>query len=146
MMNREEAKKALTELFENDSELFNNTIEELDSYNGYLGDDRYYSMEELDELYADTDPTEILNRAFFGYDGDYTDKDGNYTEPFNPNKPYFTFNGYGNLVSAYYKDYSAHLDDYFLDELIDNANHLYLENEVREIIDDIGEEEEEEEE
>jgi hypothetical protein len=74
----------------------------------------------------------------------YTDKDGNYTESFNPNRDYFRYNGYGNLVSTDYKDYSDRLDDYFLDELIDNANHLDLDDEVMEIIDAINEEEDEE--
>lgn len=35
--------------FEENEEIFNACIEELDSYNGYLGDDRYYPMDELDE-------------------------------------------------------------------------------------------------
>lgn len=33
--------------FKDDEELFNACIEELDRYNGYLGDNRYYDMDEL---------------------------------------------------------------------------------------------------
>ena len=33
--------------FKEHEELFNDCIEELDSYNGYLGDNRYYCMDEL---------------------------------------------------------------------------------------------------
>ena len=38
----------IIKLFTENEELFNNCIEELDGYNGYLGDDRYYSMDELE--------------------------------------------------------------------------------------------------
>ena len=143
-MLRETAKQKLENLFKENEELFNNTIEELDSWDGFLGDDRYFFMEDLDEIYRDTDPTELLARAFYGYDEMYTDENGNHTESFNPNRDYFRYNGYGNLVSTDCKDYSDRLDDYFLDDLIDNANHLDLDDEVTEIIDAIGEEEEEE--
>lgn len=132
----------LTALFNDNEELFNETIEELDSYNGYLGDDRYYEMYMLDEFYQGENATEILARAFYGYDGDFTDKDGNHTEPFNPNKDYFTYNGYGNLVSAYYKDYSGHLDDWFINAVIENAYNCNFSDEVMEIIDDIDDTEE----
>ena len=134
MSNKIELLAALTVLFQENEDLFNETIEQLDGYNGYLGDDRYYDMDELDEFYHGTDPTEILRRAFYGYDEDYTDKDGNYTEPFNPNSDYFRYNGYGNLVSANWKDYSDHLDDYFLNEIIENAGHLDLDSEITELI------------
>lgn len=143
-MLRETAKQKLTDLFKENEDLFNEAIESLDSWNGFLGDDRYYYMEDLDEIYRDVDPSELLARAFYGYDEMYTDKDGNYTESFNPNRDYFRYNGYGNLVSTDYKDYSDRLDDYFLDELIDNANHLDLDDEVMEIIDAINDEEDEE--
>lgn len=42
----------IIEAFKNDEETFINTIEDLDSWNGYLGDDRYYSMDELDEWFV----------------------------------------------------------------------------------------------
>ena len=131
------SKELLMELFENNEQLFNSTIEELDGYNGYLSDDRYYEMEALSEFYHGTDPIELLNRAYFGYDADnwHTDSHGNREHAaFNPNREYFTFNGYGNLVSTNYKDYSAYLDNYFIDEIIDNYESLYLEPEVLEII------------
>lgn len=98
-------------------------IEELDGYNGYLGDNRYFSMEELDELYNGTEPSELLYRAFFGYDEETytTDRYGNKTYgAFNPNRNYFRYNGYGNLVSADYKDYSGQLDEYAVQEMIAN--------------------------
>lgn len=133
----ENKKELLMELFKNDEQLFNSTIEELDGYNGYLGDDRYYSMDMLPELFHGADIIEVLNRAYFGRDDNnwHTDAHGEKIyDSFNPNREYFTFNGYGNLVSANYKDYSAFLDDYFIDAIIENQNHLYLDDEIENIL------------
>ena len=127
MTQYEEKINAIIEYFKNNEEIFNVCIEELDSYNGYLGDDRYYFMEELDEFYCDTKPTEILYRAFYGYDEDYytTDSDGNkHYEEFNPNKEFFRYNGYGNLVSTNYKDYSAHLEPFAIEVMKDNRDYI----------------------
>jgi hypothetical protein len=133
----------LKELLEQDEQLFNTAIEELDSYNGYLGDNRYYSMDELNDLYSGTEPIEILQRAYFGRDNDTwtTDSSGNKTySEFNPNREYFTYNGYGNLVSSDYKDYSYLLDEYFIDALIEDADCLYLDDEIMNIINGAAEE------
>lgn len=124
----EEIATALFDYFNENGDIFNEVIEDLDGYNGYLGDDRYYYMDELDELYSDTNPTELLTRAFYGYDEDnyITDSYGREEhQAFNPNRDYFRYNGYGNLVSSDYKDYSDHLDNYFLDEIAENVNDLY---------------------
>ena len=135
----EKKKDLLMELFENDEELFNGTIEELDNYNGYLGDDRYYSMDDLPELLGGLSAIDLLNRAYFGRDDDnwHTNAHGEKIyDSFNPNREYFTFNGYGNLVSANYKDYSTRLDNYFIDEIIENQDHLYLDDEIKNILED----------
>lgn len=125
-MNKTTVQKII-EFFEKNEELFNSCIEELDSYNGYLNDDRYYEMEMLDEFYHGTEPLEILRRAYFGRDNDTwtTDSSGNkiYGE-FNPNRDYFTYNGYGNLVSTDYKDYSAHLDEYAIEAMSENRSYI----------------------
>lgn len=116
------ATQKIIDFFEENEDIFNSCIEELDSYNGFLGDGRYYEMEMLNEFYSSQDPIEILQRAYFGRDDDTwaTDSSGNkeYGE-FNPNRDYFYFNGYGNLVSSNYKDYSAHLDEYAVDAMRD---------------------------
>lgn len=118
----------IMEYFKENEEVFNECIEELDSYNGYLGDDRYYCMEELQELYYGVDPMEILNRAFYGYDAE-TWTTNSFGEKkygaFNPNREYFYYNGYGNLVSADYKDYTAHLDNWFIESLVENRSYIY---------------------
>ena len=123
----EEVKNAIIEYFENNEDIFNKCIEELDSWNGYLGDNRYYDMEYLNEFYRDIEPLELLQRAYFGRDDDnwHTDAHGSkhYGE-FNPNRNYFTYNGYGNLVSTDYPDYSAHLDLYAVDSMLENRQYL----------------------
>ena len=124
---QEEITADIIAYFENNEDLFNDCIEELDSYSGYLGDDRYYSMDELDELHNGTEPSEILRRAFFGYDEETytTDRDGNKTYgAFNPNREYFRYNGYGNLVSADYKDYTGMLDKYAVESMSENRSYI----------------------
>lgn len=132
---KEETTKRTTEeviadiiaFFKDNEDIFNEAIEELDAYNGYLGDDRYFTMDELDELYIGIEPSEILRRAYYGYDAETyaTDGSGNreYGE-FNPNREYFTYNGYGNLVSADYKDYSAYLDNYAVKAMSENREYI----------------------
>lgn len=122
IMTKEDIIKAIEEYFKENEDVFNDCIESLDSYNGYLGDDRYYSMDELDELYSGESATEILQRAFYGYDED-TSTEESHTE-FNPNRDYFRFNGYGNLVSANYKDYSAQLDHWAIESMAENRSYI----------------------
>lgn len=138
-MTKENAIKAIIEYFKNNEEEFENVIEQADSYDGYLGDNRHYYMEDLDEFYSDTEPTELLNRVYYGHDDDNytTDEHGDkhYSE-FCPNRTYFYYNGYGNLVSTDYKDYSAYNDEYFAEKLINNeyGNYVDLPEEVEDII------------
>lgn len=123
----EEVTAAIVEFFKENEDVFNDCIEELDTYNGYLNDDRYYFMDELDELYTGTEPSEILRRAFYGYDAETYTTDGSGNREygqFNPNREYFTFNGYGNFVSADYKDYSAHLDNYAVQAMHENRDYI----------------------
>lgn len=113
--------------FEENEDIFEECIEELDNYNGYLCDDRYYNMDELDEYCSDTKPSDLLARAFYGHDAEvwHTDAHGERIYgAFNPNREYFYYNGYGNLVSCDYKDYSDKLDEYFINELIDNRYYI----------------------
>ena len=124
---KETTVKKIIEFFNDNEEIFNSCIEELDSYNGYLGDDRYHEMDFIDDCYSDTKPLDILYRAFYGYDEEtyHTDEHGRKDYgAFNPNREYYKYNGYGNLVSADYKDYSAHLDNYFIDALCENRCYI----------------------
>lgn len=117
----------IIEYFEENEDVFNSCIEELDSYNSYLGDDRYYEMEMLSEFYSGTDPINLLNRAYFGRDDEnwHTDSHGRKIyDSFNPNRDYFRFNGYGNLVSSNYKDYSDKLDHYAVEDMSENRQYI----------------------
>lgn len=123
----EEITRDIIAYFTEHEEAYNAAVEELDAYNGYLGDDRYYSMDELDELYNGTEPSEVLRRAFYGYDEETwtVDASGNKTyDQFNPNREYFRYNGYGNLVSADYKDYTGLLDYYIVESMLENRNYI----------------------
>jgi hypothetical protein len=126
-MKKENIKKII-EWFEENEDAFNACIEELNNYSYLLDDDdRYYEMELLNEFYSNVEPMELLQRVYYGYDADswITDRHGKkeYRE-FNPNRDYFTYNGYGNLISTDYKDYSAHLDEYFIEELVENKDRI----------------------
>lgn len=119
--------KKIIAYFEENEDTFNDCIEELDSYNGYLGDDRYYEMDMLNDLFTDCDNIDLLNRAFFGRDDDSWHTDGHGEKiygAFNPNRDYFYFNGYGNLVSSNYKDYTHKLDEYFIEALSENRSYI----------------------
>ena len=58
-------------------------------------DDEIFDMAMLDELEAGRTPMEILNCAHFGEDYYPYGDNGK----FNPNRDYFTFDGYGNYMS-----------------------------------------------
>ena len=124
---KEEVIADIIRYFEENEDIFNDCMEELDGYNGYLGDDRYYDREELDEFYNGQEPREILYRAFYGHDDDTweTDRNGNKVYgAFNPNRDYFYYDGYGNLVSSNYKDYSDKLDHWAIEEMSENRTYI----------------------
>lgn len=130
-MNEKRTKKTIItdiiQYFKENEDVFNDCMEDLDSYNGYLGDDRYYDMDELNDIYSGQEPQEILFRAFYGFDDDswHMDNSGNKIhEAFNPNREYFHFNGYGHLISSNYKDYSDKLDEYAIEEMSENRNYI----------------------
>lgn len=117
---RAEIIAAILTIFKEDEELFADVLEELDSWNGFLGDDRWENMEELDEILEGKSVTYILKRAFYGYDADtwHTDSHGEKEfGAFNPNRDYFRFSGYGNLVSSDSRDYSDYCDENTVEEL-----------------------------
>lgn len=117
----EEIKEKLAD----DEELFNELCEELDSWNGYLGDDRYYPMDELYELnqpISQNDFDNLMNRIYYGHDEDSCtyDNNGNKNyDAFNPNRDWFKYDGYGNLVSTDYKEYPVTVDE-LIDEVVEH--------------------------
>ena len=88
---------------------FNTIIEFIDSYDGYLGDDRYYEMDLFDEFFYDCSPLEIVDRINF--------------HEFDSRDDYFKFDIYG-VESTDIKDYSDFIDNYFMEQLIDNDSYL----------------------
>lgn len=130
----------LLEYYKENTEDFVNDIEELDDWTGCLYDDKIYPMEELNEIFSNYEPEEILHRAFYGYDEPINKNEQR--QPFNPNREYFYFNGYGNLVSIDEKDYSAYLEESFIQEIIDNRYNLSLSSGVEDIIDNYEDEDE----
>ena len=131
MENKKNIVDEIIEYFKENTDIYNDVIEELDNWNGYLYDERYYEMEDLNDFYYDKNPVEILTRAFYGYDEN--NKNSENREQFNPNRKYFYFNGYGNLVSTDIKDYSSQLDEYLIDSMNDNKQHLYSINNNEEL-------------
>jgi hypothetical protein len=142
MRTEKEIRQELKDLFEEDNTLFNETIEELDSYNGYLGDDRYYFMENLTDCIDTSDLwNSLIYRMFYGRDDDcyITNSQGEkeYSQ-FNPNRDYYYYDAYGNLVSSDDKDYSAYLDDYFIDELLNNYDFLNIDADIEILLDELA--------
>lgn len=133
--------ETLLNYYKENEEDFNHDIEEMDSWSGCLGDGRIEPMYMLDEIYQNTEATEILIRAFFGWDEDsWREEDGEISyDKFNPNREYFYFNGYGNFVSTDELDYSGYLDVDYVQDIIDNERHLCLSDGAQEIIDSYDE-------
>ena len=123
----EEIIEEIIDFFKENTEIFNNCIEELDAYNGYLGDRRYYEMEYLNEFFAESEPTDILYRTYYGGDEDSAiiTEDGTkrYGE-FNPMRELFYFNGYGNLISSDFKNYEDFIEPYTIMEISRNREEI----------------------
>ena len=124
--------KELMNYYRENMEDFNSDIEELDDWTGCLYDDKIYPMGQLNEILLNDEPDEILKRAFYGYDEPY--KNGDPSRPFNPNRNYFYFNGYGNLVSIDEKDYSSYLEEFYIQDIIDNKYNLSLSSGAEDVI------------
>jgi hypothetical protein len=112
---------------EDNEDEFNDAIEELDSWNGYLGDDRWYEMSEFDELMCHLSPSDIV---------------ASLDDSFNINDWYFRYGVYG-VESADYKDYSDYLGEGFVDDLVENKDHLCLDKELEEMLDKLADDDEE---
>lgn len=79
-------------------------------------DDCLYAMDEMDELFNES-AYNAIQRAFYGYDyNPRREGDGGEREPFNPNRDWFGFNGYANLVSVEDYDYVAWMDSHIDDD------------------------------
>lgn len=104
----------------------------------HASDDRIESMDTLPDFFSGDDIMNVLNRAYFGSD-QFDDKSS-----FNPNRDFFTFNGYGNLVSIDCIGWNGYANkfmydgldiDAVIDFIIDNNDSLYNDD-IQTILDD----------
>lgn len=102
-------------ILEGDEDVFVDVCEELDAWNGFLGDSRCYEMDMIDEFF--TKPSELLDKM----------------DDFNANDSYFYFTAYG-YVSTTDDKHSVYSDDYnsydVLDALIDNYSNVDVYNDT----------------
>ena len=118
--------KAVEMLKEND-ELFCDTVNELDSWNGFADGYRAYPMYELDELFGHMNLTDFLDII---------------TEDFRPSDKYFIETIYGLESTDWIADhYRANVDEEeLLENIIENRSHLWInDNEFEELLDEIEE-------
>ena len=103
--------KKMENYWENHNDSFSQVCEDLDSYDGFLEDNRVYSMDELDELLEGYKPSDIIRMV---------DNDFNYFDN------YFYYDGCGRLCSTDEKKYYDYFDysDVF-EKLIDDYNHVF---------------------
>lgn len=140
-MKRTEVIEKIMNYFEENEETFACCLEYLDSWNGYLGDDRWNDMEDIDDIFAGESPSYILARAYYGSDV--------HGDEFLPCANYFKFNGYGNLVSSDYRDYSDYNTTQTVEDMADNRNNIDTiddEEELEQLFDELENAEDEEEE
>lgn len=108
-------------------QLWNEYCQDANRYDDEIMD--AYTMEEW--ITNSNDVMNILNRFYFGSD---EEREGTSA---NPNRDYFTFNGYGNIISFdyIYNSYTEEFSYIFVDELID----YIIENENAFGVDEIAE-------
>ena len=104
---RDFVREKLTELFEDDHDAFVEACEELDNWNGFLGDIRCEPMDMIDEFFSR--PSALLDKMD---DFDYNDE-------------YFYFTAYG-YVSTTSDAYDIYSNEHDTDELIDELESNYL--------------------
>lgn len=128
--------EAMLEMLRTDDDLTCEICDELDSWNGFLGDDRCYWMSELDDILYGKKPSEIIDMI---------------TSDFDSSCDWFYFSIYG-LESCdskvdHYLDSFSHED--ILDNYLDNMGHCNVSNsdfeELAEIYDTYTEDDMEEE-
>lgn len=106
----ETAIEAVLNYFEENPDTFADCMDDMDSWNGYLGDDRYYGMDEFDDLNDNRSPLELISSINFS--------------KFNPNDNYFRFDIYG-FESDDERDYSDYLSPSTVRDMLDIRSHLW---------------------
>ena len=102
---KQHVREAIAEVLDDNTDAFVNVCEELDNWNGFLGDARCYDMSEIDD--------------FFDKTSDFLDKMGD----FNSDDEFFYFDlGYVTTASDKYDVYS---DEVSVDDIIDAIEDCY---------------------
>lgn len=109
-------------------------------------DDEIFDFDTMEEMIENSNEGGLywVNRFFYGSD-DYNSESGA-----NPNRNYFTFNGYGNIESFdyIYNSYSDTFNHIEIDDLINyiiENNESFYNDEIENILEEAQEEENEEE-
>ena len=104
-------KDVMVDILKRDDDLFVEACTELDSWNGFLGDDRCYNMSDIDDLLCGKKPSEIIDMI---------------TKDFDSSCEWFYFGIYGlescDDIVSHYRD--AYYESDVLESLIDNYNHI----------------------
>lgn len=116
----------IKDYFENNDDKFTAIIEELDREMGILNGEACWPMSEFECVFDAYRQRHGFDRAmdliYWGEDDedkvyDSLGKEGHST--FNPNAEYFYIDDLERLHSTSTKDYSSHLDDYFIETFLD---------------------------
>ena len=122
-------RNSLKEMLLNDLSIVN-IVNDINSWNDQLDWLDFISMDFFDEYMEGKEPSWIANRIFYG--------------DFNPNDEYFTFNGYGNLVSYDEWEANKECENYIneiIDALIDNIDYIDTYSEILNLFEELEEEE-----
>lgn len=109
-MRKDYVREAIAEALDNDTDAFVQICEELDNWNGFLGDARCYDMSEIDDFF--NKPSDFLEHM----------------SDFDVNDEYFYFDlGYVTTASDKYDVYSDEVSvDDIIDAIEDCYNHIYI--------------------
>ena len=118
-MTWQEVCETALEYFEENSNDFIISIEELDSWDGFLGDERRNYMDSIDDYFYDSSVKDIMRAALNGEDYQYSH--------FDPEREYFYWD-WNTLVSTDDRSYDNWLDDYFIQRLYRQYIELKLRN------------------
>ena len=103
----------MTDYWKAHNDSFSRVCEELDSWDGFLGNHRIYSMDELDDLLCDKKPSEVLQMVDtaggFDYSDDYFYYDNGiyniYVIRSTNEKDYFNYFDYSEVFEKLMDDY-----------------------------------------
>ena len=102
----------MTDYWKTHNESFSGVCEELDSWDGFLGNDRLYSMDEIDELLYGKKPSEVLQMVD--------------TDNFNHNDDFFYYDADDRICSTDEKEYFNDFDySEVFDKLIDDYGKIF---------------------